>query len=406
MPVPVRQDLIRIDSAQLDGKRVIVREDFNVPLQNGRITDESRLNAALPGLRAMHAAGARLRIVSHLGRPNGKPDPTLSLAPVAARLRQLWPESRMRLQTDWMDADDAADHDEVLLYENIRFHPGEITDEDALAKHLAARCDVYVNDAFAVCHRRHASVHAIIRHAPRSGAGPLLLDEIEHLAHALDQPIRPVTAVVGGAKLESKLKVLQALLYTADSVIVGGGCANALLAAHGQSVGASTAHISEQSRLAAQALIDHPHSSRLLLPVDAVTADAGAPLTEDTPAQVKAIDDIAATDMIFDLGPRTRERITETILAAGTILWSGPVGLFELSPFATGTRDLVLALKKSTGYSIVGGGDTLAALAAFGGTDSVSCRSTGGSAFLQFIESGHLPAIDALVAANLATKTG
>ncbi|MEE4361208.1 MAG: phosphoglycerate kinase [Pseudomonadales bacterium] len=385
-------DVLRMSDVDLAGKRVLIREDLNVPVKEGRITSDARIRAALPTLRAALDAGAAVMVVSHLGRPdegeNARTQPDFSLAPVAEALGTLLGQP-VRLVDDWIDGVEAA-AGEVVLLENVRWLPGEKADDEALARKMAALCDVFVMDAFGTAHRAQASTHGVIRFAPVACAGPLLAAELEALAKALLQPARPLVAVVGGSKVSTKLSVLERLAEVADQVIVGGGIANAFIAAAGHSVGASLLEpeLVETARALAAAG-DFP------LPVDVVVADRFA---ADAAAAVKPVDQVAEDEMILDIGPETARAYARTLAAAGTVLWNGPVGVFEFDAFSAGTRALAEAIAASDAFSIAGGGDTLAAIDKFGVTDRISYISTGGGAFLEFVEGKTLPAVAALEA--------
>ena len=378
----------------LAGRRVLVREDLNVPVRDGEVASDARLRAALPTLRQAAEAGARVMVMSHLGRPKeGAPDPESSLAPVARRLGELLGRE-VRLVADWLDGVDV-EAGEIVLCENVRFLEGEKADDEALSRRMADLCDVYVMDAFGTAHRAQASTHGVARHAPVACAGPLLAAELDALGKALARPARPLVAIVGGSKVSTKLGVLEALAERVDHLIVGGGIANTFIAAAGHEVGASL----HESDLVAPASRMRDAARRrggdIPIPSDVVVADAPA---DSAFATVKAVDAVGAGEMILDIGPETARAYRQTIETAGTVVWNGPVGVFECEPFAAGTRELARAIAESAAFSIAGGGDTLAAIDAFGITGRVSYVSTGGGAFLEFLEGKTLPAIAALEA--------
>ena len=378
----------------LAGRRVLVREDLNVPVKDGEVASDARLRAALPTLRLAANAGARAMVMSHLGRPKeGAFNPELSLAPVARRLGELLGRE-VRLAEDWLKGVDV-DAGEIVLCENVRFLEGEKADDEVLARRMAALCDIYVMDAFGTAHRAQASTHGVARFAPVACAGPLLVAELDALGKALARPARPLVAVVGGSKVSTKLGVLEALAERVDRLIVGGGIANTFIAAAGHEVGASL----HEPDLAGQASRIRDGMRRrggdVPIPGDVVVADAP---TDSAVATVKAVGDVRAGEMILDIGPETARAYRKVIQSAGTVVWNGPVGVFELEPFAAGTRDLAQAIAQSPAFSIAGGGDTLAAIDAFGVTGRISYVSTGGGAFLEFLEGKTLPAIAALEA--------
>ena len=378
----------------LAGRRVLVREDLNVPVKDGEVASDARLRAALPTLRLAANAGARAMVMSHLGRPKeGAFNPELSLAPVARRLGELLGRE-VRLAENWLKGVDV-DAGEIVLCENVRFLEGEKADDEVLARRMAALCDIYVMDAFGTAHRAQASTHGVARFAPVACAGPLLVAELDALGKALARPARPLVAVVGGSKVSTKLGILDALAERVDRLIVGGGIANTFIAAAGHEVGASL----HEPGLVGQASRIRDGMRRrggdVPIPGDVVVADAP---TDSAVATVKAVGDVRASEMILDIGPETARAYHAVIQSAGTVVWNGPVGVFELEPFAAGTRDLAQAIAQSPAFSIAGGGDTLAAMDAFGVTGQISYVSTGGGAFLEFLEGKTLPAIAALEA--------
>ncbi|MEZ5558465.1 MAG: phosphoglycerate kinase [Pseudomonadales bacterium] len=372
---------------ELAGKRVLIREDLNVPIKDGRVTSDARLEAALPTLRQALHAGAAVMVMSHLGRPKeGAFDAQYSLAPVAVRLGELLGR-QIPLISDWQSGVDVAPGELVLL-ENVRFLVGEGADDDALARRLAGLCDVFVMDAFATAHRAQASTHGVARFAPVACAGPLLAAELGALEQALAQPRRPLVAIVGGSKVSTKLEVLGALAQIADQIIVGGGIANTFIAAAGYPVGQSLHEpdlLEEARRIAAR--VEVP------LPVDVMV---GKRFDEAEPAVVRLLDEVADDDLILDIGPETARQWAARLGDAGTILWNGPVGVFEFDQFGEGTRVLAEAIATSSAFSIAGGGDTLAAIDKYGVRDGISYISTGGGAFLEFVEGKTLPAVAVL----------
>jgi phosphoglycerate kinase len=382
--------VIRMTDLDLRGKRVLVREDLNVPVKDGRVSSDARLLAALPTLRLALERGARLIVLSHLGRPKaGAPEAEnapFTLAPVARRLGELLGRE-VPLVTDWLDGVSVGEG-ELVLCENVRFLKGEKQDDEALARRMAALCDIYVMDAFATAHRAEASTHGVARFAPVACAGPLLAAELEALGKALAAPARPLVAIVGGSKVSTKLTVLEQLADKVDQLIVGGGIANTFLAAAGNPIGTSLAEhelLDTARALMARAAIP--------LPVDVVVSDR---LAADAPATVKDVSDVGPQDMILDIGPRSAALYGGLIAHAGTILWNGPVGVFEHAQFAAGTRAIAEAVAASPAFSLAGGGDTLAALEAFGVGARISYASTGGGAFLEYVEGRTLPAVAAL----------
>ena len=387
-------NVLAMTDLSLADRRVLIREDLNVPLKDGEVASDARLRAAAPTLRGAAEAGARVMVMSHLGRPvEGAPDPAFSLAPVAGRLAELLGRE-VRLAEDWLDGLDVAPG-EVVLCENVRFLEGEAADDERLARRMAALCDVYVMDAFGTAHRAQASTHGVARFAPVACAGPLLCAELDALGRALAHPARPLVAVVGGSKVSTKLGVLESLSTRVDRLIVGGGIANTFIAAAGHEVGAS---LHEPDLVGQAERIRGAMRGRggdVPVPSDVVVAEAPA---DGAVATVKAVDEVRAGEMILDIGPETARAYGEVIESAGTVVWNGPVGVFEFQPFAAGTRTLARSIARSSAFSIAGGGDTLAAIDAFGVAGQVSYVSTGGGAFLEFLEGKTLPAIAALEA--------
>ena len=378
----------------LAGKRVLIREDFNVPLKNGRITDDTRLRAGLPTLQAAVKAGARVIVLSHLGRPKeGVFDEASSLAPVAEALGALLGQP-VRLIANWLEGVDCAPG-EVVLCENVRFQVGEEKDDEALARKMAALCDVFVNDAFATAHRAQASTHGVAKFAPVACAGPLMKAEIDALKLALHAPKRPLVAIVGGSKVSTKLDVLESLLGKVDQLIVGGGIANTFLRATGAEIGKS---LCENDMLdTARRIMDAAKARGAEVPL-LLDVVCGKEFSETAAATTNSIADIAADDMILDIGPATAARFAEILKSAGTIVWNGPLGVFEFDQFAGGTKALAEAIAASSAFSIAGGGDTLAAIAKFGIAEDVSYISTAGGAFLEYLEGKTLPAVAILEA--------
>jgi phosphoglycerate kinase len=382
----------KMSGQDLSGKRVLIREDLNVPIKEGVVTSDARIRAALPTIQAALTAKARVMLMSHLGRPEeGKFTEEFSLAPVAKRLTQLL-GLPAALKRDWLDGVVVAPG-EVVLLENVRFNKGEKQNSDELAKKMAALCDIYVMDAFGTAHRAEASTHGVAKYAPIACAGPLLVSELSALETALDKPARPLLAIVAGSKVSTKLTVLETLLSKVDQLIVGGGIANTFLAALGFNVGKSL-HEPEMLDICRR-LIEQSQRRGIVIPMptDVVIATEFSAKAE---ADVKPVDRVAADEMILDIGPDSAEHIAKLIAAAGTVLWNGPVGVFEFDQFGEGTRVLANAIARSKAFSLAGGGDTLAAIEKYGVEDSISYISTGGGAFLEFVEGKKLPAVDIL----------
>jgi phosphoglycerate kinase len=378
---------IRMTDLDLSGKRVLIREDLNVPIQDGKITSTQRLDAALPTIRAARDAGAAVMVISHLGRPReGVFDEAQSLKPVAEWLSEKLGVT-VRLQRDYLDGIDAQ-NGEVVLLENCRMNVGEKSDDEALAKKYAALCDVFVMDAFGTAHRAQASTHGVAKFAKTACAGPLLAAELDALGKALGAPAQPMAAIVAGSKVSTKLDVLNSLSQICDQLIVGGGIANTFLAAAGHPVGKSLYEpdLLDTARAIA-AKVSVP------LPVDVVVAKEFA---ESATATVKLIADVADDDMILDIGPQTAANFAELLKSSKTILWNGPVGVFEFDQFGNGTKVLAQAIADSAAFSIAGGGDTLAAIDKYGVAEQISYISTGGGAFLEFVEGKVLPAVEVL----------
>lgn len=373
----------------LKGKRVFIREDLNVPLEDGRITSDKRIRAAFPAIRQAVKAGAKVMIVSHLGRPEeGKYEAKYSLAPVAKRLSEMLGQE-VPLVKDWLDGVDVASGQAVVC-ENVRFLVGEKKDDEELAKKMAALCDIYVMDAFATSHRAQASTHGVGKFAPIACAGPLLVAELDALGKVLANPTHPLLAIVAGSKVSTKLTVLENLLSKVDQLIVGGGIANTFIAAQGYNVGKSLYEkdlIPEAKRLMELA---KAKGAEIPLPVDVVV---GKEFSKDAVATVKAIDAVTDDEMILDIGPKTAAKFVEIINTTKTILWNGPVGVFEFDQFGEGTKALAKAMAAGAAFSVAGGGDTVAAIEKYGVEQQISYISTAGGAFLEFIEGKTLPAV-------------
>ena len=371
----------------LTGKRVLIREDLNVPIREGVVTSDTRLRAALPTIKLAMTAGAKVILMSHLGRPTeGEYNQQYSMAPVAKHLGQLLGQP-VRLEQSWANGLEQT-NGELVMLENVRFNPGEKKNDDTLAKSYAKLCDIFVMDAFGTAHRAQASTHGVAKYAPLACAGPLLARELDALEKAIANPAAPVAAIVGGSKVSTKLMVLETLADKVDQLIVGGGIANTFLAAAGKPVGKS---LYEPDLIpAAQALMDRVN---IPLPTDVVV---GKEFSEAAEAGIVAAEDVAADDMIFDIGPDSARNLAGIIASMGTIIWNGPVGVFEFDQFGEGTKAVSLAIAKSAGFSIAGGGDTLAAVDKYDITEQVSYISTGGGAFLEYVEGKELPAVAVL----------
>ncbi len=384
--------VLKMSDVDLGGKRVLIREDLNVPVKDGTVSSDARIRAALPTIQAALAARARVLLMSHLGRPEeGKYAEEFSLAPVAKRLSQLLGVP-VALKKDWLSGVEVAPG-EVALLENVRFNKGEKKDSDELAQKMAALCDVYVMDAFGTAHRAEASTHGVAKFAPVACAGPLLVSELTALEIALEKPARPLLAIVAGSKVSTKLTVLEALLGKVDRLIVGGGITNTFLAALGFNVGKS---LYEPAMLdICKRLLEQSKQRGIVIPMptDVVVATEFSAKAE---ADVKPVGAVSKDDMILDIGPDSAEAMSGLIESAGTVLWNGPVGVFEFEQFGEGTRTLAMAIARSKAFSLAGGGDTLAAIEKYGIEHSISYISTGGGAFLEFVEGKKLPAVDIL----------
>jgi phosphoglycerate kinase len=382
--------VVRMSDFDLAGKRVLIREDLNVPVRDGKVSSDARIRAALPTIRAAQEAGAAVMLMSHLGRPTeGQPDEAFSLQPVAGRLSALLGRE-VPLVRDWIDGVEVQPGNIVLL-ENVRFLAGEKACDDALARKMAALCDVFVMDAFGTAHRAQASTYGVAEHAPVACAGPLLAAELEALGKALDNPARPLVAIVGGSKVSTKLGVLDALAGIVDYLIVGGGIANTFIAAAGHDVGNSL-YEAEMLDTARGLAAGGEGRAQIPVPTDVVVAAEFANVAGST----KAVDAVSGDELILDIGPETATRFSEIIAAAGTVIWNGPVGVFEFDNFGAGTKALAEAIAASDAFSVAGGGDTLAAIDKYGVADRISYISTGGGAFLEFVEGKKLPAVEVL----------
>jgi phosphoglycerate kinase len=380
--------VIKMTDVDLQGKRVLIREDLNVPVADGEVTSDARIRAALPTIRAALDAGAAVMLMSHLGRPTeGQPDDAFSLQPVADRLAKLL-DRDVPLVKGWIDGVEIAAGDVVLL-ENVRFLAGEKACDEALARKMASLCDIFVMDAFGTAHRAQASTYGVAQHAAIACAGPLLSAELEALAKALDNPARPFVAIVGGSKVSTKLTVLDALADVVDCLIVGGGIANTFIAAAGHVVGKSL-YEPDMLDIAKALATNDDDKAEIPVPTDVVVANEFSP---DAQAASKYVAEVSADDLILDIGPDTADQFAKILAGAGTIIWNGPVGVFEFDQFGEGTKVLAEAIAASNAFSVAGGGDTLAAIDKYGVADRISYISTGGGAFLEFVEGKTLPAV-------------
>jgi phosphoglycerate kinase len=380
-------------AGQLRGKRVFIRADLNVPQDDaGRITEDTRIRASIPAIRLALDAGAAVMVTSHLGRPTeGEFKPEDSLAPIAARMAELLGKP-VPLKSNWVEGVDVASG-EVVLLENCRVNKGEKKNSDELAQKMAKLCDVYVNDAFGSAHRAEATTHGIAKFAPVACAGPLLAAELDALGKALGQPARPLAAIVAGSKVSTKLTILKSLADKVDRLIVGGGIANTFMLAAGLKIGKSLAEPDLLDEAKAIIAIMAQRGASVPIPTDVVCAKA---FSASAAATVKKVADVEDDDMILDIGPETAKALASQLLDAGTIVWNGPVGVFEFDQFGNGTKTLAMAIAQSQGFSIAGGGDTLAAIAKYDIADKVDYISTGGGAFLEFLEGKVLPAVEVL----------
>ncbi|WP_417663598.1 phosphoglycerate kinase [Pseudidiomarina donghaiensis] len=381
--------VITMSDLDLEGLRVLIREDLNVPIKQGKVTSDARLRAAIPTIQAALDGGAKVMVMSHLGRPEeGSFDAEASLQPVVDYLNNAL-DVPVRLVSDYLNGVEV-NSNEVVVFENVRFNKGEKKNDDTLAQQLAALCDVFVMDAFGTAHRAQASTHGVAKYADVACAGPLLAAELDALGKALANPARPLVAIVGGSKVSTKLTVLESLSGVVDQLIVGGGIANTFIAAAGHNVGKSLYEedlMDEAKRLVAAA---QAKGGDIPLPSDVVT---GKEFSESAVAETKAVNTIANDDMVFDIGPDTAAAFAKILEQAGTIVWNGPVGVFEFDQFGAGTQALANAIANSKAFSIAGGGDTLAAIDKYGIADKISYISTGGGAFLEFLEGKKLPAV-------------
>jgi phosphoglycerate kinase len=385
---------LRLTDLPVAGKRVFIRADLNVPQDDaGNITEDTRIRASIPGIEYALKGGAAVMVTSHLGRPTeGRLAPEDSLAPVATRLGEMLGRP-VRLVQNWVDGGFDVKRGEVVMLENCRVNRGEKKNDEALARKMAALCDVYVNDAFGTAHRAEATTHGMARFAPVACAGPLMAAELEALGRALGNPARPLVAIVAGAKVSTKVTILKSLAAKVDQLIVGGGIANTFMLAAGLPIGKSLAEPALAAEARAVMEVMKARGAQVPLPEDVVVASDLSVLAR---ANRVAAAEVRPDDMILDIGPRTAQALAELIGKAGTIVWNGPVGVFEFDQFAAGTRTVALAIASSKAYSIAGGGDTLAAIAKFGIADRISYISTGGGAFLEFLEGRKLPAVEVL----------
>ena len=385
--------VIKMTDLDLAGKRVLIRQDLNVPIKDGKVSSDKRILASLPTIEAAMNAGAKVMVMSHLGRPvEGEYDEAFSMIPVGEHMAALLGHN-VEMVKDWVNGVGEMRNGEVVLCENVRFNVGEKSNDDELAKKMAALCDIFVMDAFGTAHRAQASTHGVAKYAPVACAGPLLAAELEALGKALGNPRRPMAAIVGGSKVSTKLTVLEALSQIVDQLIPGGGIANTFIAACGHNVGKSLYEadlVPEAKRLMEAA---KAKGGEIPVPTDVVV---GKEFSESAEAVVKRVDEVADDEMIFDIGPETAARFAKMMKSAGTIVWNGPVGVFEFDQFGEGTRTLGLAIAESDAFSIAGGGDTLAAVDKYGIESRISYISTGGGAFLEFLEGKKLPAVEIL----------
>ncbi len=387
--------VIKMTDLDLAGKRVLIRQDLNVPIKDGKVSSDKRIRASLPSLELLIKAGAQVMVMSHLGRPTeGSPEDQFSLAPVASHMAGLLGQD-VNLVKDYLDNAPSLENGQVVLLENVRFNKGEKVNDEALSKQYAALCDIYVMDAFGTAHRAQASTHGAGQFAPTAAAGPLLAGELEALGKALDNPARPMVALVGGAKVSTKLTVLDSLSKVVDQLIVGGGIANTFIAAEGHNVGKSLyeedlVETARELKAAAQ-----KNGGDIPVPTDVI---CGKEFSESAEAVTMNVEDVADDDMIFDIGPKSIAELCEVIKNAGTIVWNGPVGVFEFDQFGSGTKAISLAIAESNAFSVAGGGDTLAAVDKYDIADKVSYISTGGGSFLEFLEGKELPVVAMLEA--------
>ncbi len=387
--------VIKMSDLDLSGKRVLIRQDLNVPIKDGKVTSDKRIRASLPSLELLIKAGAQVMVMSHLGRPTeDSPEDQFSLVPVASHMAGLLGQD-VNLVKDYLDNAPTLENGQVVLLENVRFNKGEKANDEALSKQYAALCDIYVMDAFGTAHRAQASTHGAGQFAPTAAAGPLLAGELDALGKALDNPARPMVALVGGAKVSTKLTVLDSLSKVVDQLIVGGGIANTFIAAEGHNVGKSLYEedlVETAKKLKAAA---HKNGGDIPVPTDVI---CGKEFSESTKATTMNVEDVQDDDMIFDIGPKSIAELCEVIKNAGTIVWNGPVGVFEFDQFGSGTKAISMAIAESNAFSVAGGGDTLAAVDKYDIADKVSYISTGGGSFLEFLEGKELPVVAMLEA--------
>ncbi|UAW64482.1 phosphoglycerate kinase [Mycoavidus sp. HKI] len=389
-----------IAAGKLTGKRVFIRADLNVPRDAaGQITDDTRIRASIPAMTAALAAGAAVMVTSHLGRPiEGQLKPEDSLAAVAQRLGELLGRT-VPLIRDWVEEGVELAPGQLVLLENCRANLGEKKNSDTLAQKMAALCDIYINDAFGTAHRAQASTHGIAKYAPIAAAGPLLAGELSALARALEQPKRPLVAIVAGSKVSTKLTILKSLAHKVDQLIVGGGIANTFLLAAGLPIGKSLAEADLLSEAKAIMELMQQRGASVPMPLDVVTAKT---FSASAQPEIKPAHAVAEDDLILDLGPASMSQLTALLAKAGTIVWNGPVGVFEFDAFGDGTKALAQAIATSDAFSIAGGGDTLAAIAKYGISDQIDYISTGGGAFLEFLEGKALPAVEVLMTRSVS----
>ena len=386
---------IKLTDLDLAGKRVLIRADLNVPVKDGKVTSDARITASMPTIEHCMKAGAKVQVMSHRGRPEeGRADEENSMQPIADDMSAKLGKD-VRLVKDYLENTPAVADGECVLFENVRFNAGEKKDDEALAKKYAALCDVFVMDAFGTAHRAQASTHGVGVHAPVACAGLLLSDELDNLAKALAKPARPMVAIVGGSKVSTKLTVLEALSEKVDQLVVGGGIANTFLKAMGHNVGKSLCEADLVDT--AKALVEKMKTRGANIPI-AVDVVVGKEFSEDAEATLKNADDVADDDMIFDIGPKSAQELADIIAKAGTVVWNGPVGVFEFDQFGEGTKTISMAIANSDCFSLAGGGDTIAAIQKYDIYDKVSYISTAGGAFLEYLEGKTLPAVAMLEA--------
>jgi len=382
--------VISMIDLDLKGKRVLIRQDLNVPLKDGKVSDDTRIRASIPTIKHAIDTGAKVMLMSHLGRPTeGESNDEFSLAPVAAHLSELLGKD-VGLVKNYLESAPVLEKGDVAILENVRFNAGEKKNNDALSKSYAALCDVYVMDAFGTAHRAQASTHGVAKFAPVACAGPLLAGELDALGKALDNPARPMVAIVGGSKVSTKLTVLESLSKIVDQLIVGGGIANTFIAAAGHNVGKSLYEADLVGTAKSLTEAAKERGGDIPVPVDVVCAKE---FSESAAATLKGVSDVTDDDLIFDIGPQSAAELAAIIKEAGTIVWNGPVGVFEFDQFGEGTKAISMAIAESSAFSIAGGGDTLAAVSKYNISDKVSYISTGGGAFLEFLEGKKLPAV-------------